>query len=210
MRLSEGGFIKAETAFQAGSVSRSSATLGNTDLGGYAFLISGGLFTRFSKYGPIEVHGSFGVASGDAGDGGKDKAFRPSFGHKFDGLERSGFGEFYGATLYDAIPSSAHPSGLPPGFSGIRVIGAGITAHPTALISVGIDYFVYDAQESAGAAFATTSSDSALGSELDIGIGFAYTNYLSFRASAAFFSPGEAYDKGDKANRFLVEAVGKF
>jgi len=216
-RLLEGGFYKAELALQNGRVDRSSATLGSVDLGGYAFLLSGGLYTRFSKYGPIEIHGLFGLASGDSG-GSKDSSFRPTFGRKYDGLERSGFGEFYGATLYDALPSStynpssssASVSGLPPGYSGIRVYGAGVTAHPTALISVGIDYYVYDAQESPGSNFALSSSESSLGSELDIGIGFAYTNYLSFRASAAFFSPGQAYPSRDKARRYLVEAVGRF
>ncbi len=82
-RLAQGGFIKAEAALQNGTVSRdpslgtSTATaLGfspDVKLGGYAFLVSGGLFTRFSKYGPIEIHGLFGIASGDSG-GGTDSA----------------------------------------------------------------------------------------------------------------------------------------
>lgn len=222
-RLLEGGFYKAELALQNGSVSRSSSTLGNVDLGGYAFLISAGLYTKFSKYGPIEIHGLFGIASGDKGDANKDNSFRPSFGHKFDGLERTGFGEFYGATLYDAVPSTRYSSsastptvsGLPPGNSGIRVIGAGVTAHPTSLISVGIDYYVYTAQENSSipgqANFSPAASESSLGTELDIGIGFSYTSYMAFRASAAFFSPGKAYGNfGDDAHRFTVEAIGRF
>jgi len=209
-RLSEGGFIKGEFALQSGEVDRSSATLGNVKLGGYAFLISGGLFTRFSKYGPIEIHGSFGIASGDSG-GGTDNAFDPTYGHKYDGLERSGFGEFYGATLYDALPSSANPRGLPPGFSGMRVIGAGVTTHPTALLSIGIDYFVYTAEESPNAAnFGVGSSDDSLGTELDIGAGFAYTSYLSFRGSFALFSPGAAYENTQNARRIFFEATGHF
>ena len=132
---------------QSGQVDRSSATLGNVKLGGYAFLISGGLFTRFSKYGPIEIHGSFASPAATPAAG-RMTAFAPTYGHKYDGLERSGFGEFYGATLYDALPSSSNPRGLPPGFSGMRVIGAGVTTHPTALLSIGIDYFVYTAEES--------------------------------------------------------------
>src|SRR6185437_13881120 len=125
--------------------------------------------------------GIFGQASGDSGDPGKDDSFQPDFGHRFDGLERSGFGEFYGATLYDALGSTSNPRGLPPGFSGIRVIGAGATTHPTPLLSIGIDYFVYYAMETAGPSFTATSSDSTLGTELDVGVGFAYTSYLSFR-----------------------------
>lgn len=208
-RLLQGGFYKGEFALQNGSVDRSSSTLGTVNLGGYAFLLSAGLFTRTSKYGPIEVHGTFGMASGDSG-GATDKSFRPSFGHRFDGLDRSGFGELFGASLYDALPSSANATGLPPGFSGIRVIGGGVTTHPTQLLSVGIDYFVFDAMESPGSNFAASSSESSLGSEFDIGAGFAYTNYLSFRASAAFFSPGKAFANREQSRRFLIEAVGRF
>jgi hypothetical protein len=215
-RLLEGGFYKGEVAIQRGSVDRSSATLGNVSLGGYAALISAGLFTRFSKYGPIEIHGLFGLASGDAG-GGTDNSFRPSYGHKYDGLERSGFGEFYGATLYDAIPSNSYGqtssspsvSGLPQGHSGIRVIGAGVTTHPTSLLSIGIDYFVYTSQEST--TFSTAPSESSLGTELDIGAGFAYTNFMTFRASIAFFSPGKAYGAfQENAQKISIEAVGHF
>jgi len=215
-RLSKGGFLKAEVALQSGSVARSSATLGSVSLGGYAALISGGLYTNFSKYGPIEIHGLFGLASGDSG-GGNDNSFRPTFGHKYDGLERSGFGEFYGATLYDAIPSSTYGpsastssvSGLPQGNSGIRVIGAGVTTHPTSLLSIGIDYYVYTAQESSN--FSPAPSESSLGTELDIGVGFAYTNYMAFGATYAMFSPGKAYGAfQDNATRVMLEAIGHF
>ncbi|OGR91825.1 MAG: hypothetical protein A2992_09025 [Elusimicrobia bacterium RIFCSPLOWO2_01_FULL_59_12] len=210
-RLLQGGFYKGEFALQDGQVDRHPTVPGGSvNLSGYATLISAGLYTRFSKYGPIEVHGLFGMASGDKGDGGKDSSFRPSFGHRFDGMERSGFGELFGASLYDAAASSAYPSGLPPGASGIRVIGGGVTTHPTALLSIGIDYYVYDAMEQASAAFQSSASESSLGSEFDLGVGFAYTNYLSFRGSAAFFSSGGAFVNGRRASRYLIEARGRF
>src|SRR6185437_6452531 len=98
-RLLEGGFYKGEFALQNGFVDRSTSSL---TLGGYAFLISAGLFTHLSKYGPLEIHTTFGQASGDSGSGETDDSFQPGYGHRYDGLERSGFGEFYGATLYDA------------------------------------------------------------------------------------------------------------
>lgn len=226
-RFLEGGFYKAEAAIQSGYVDRdpslatsSAAALGYSPyvkLSGYAFLTSGGLYTRFSKYGPIEIHGTFGQASGDSG-GSTDSSFQPLYGHQFDGLERSGFGELYGATLFNALPSSTYSqgsstpsvSGLPPGYSGIRVIGAGVTTHPTPLLSIGIDYYVYFAMETAGPQFALSSSDSTLGTELDVGMGFAYTSYLSFRLSYALFQPGAAYINGNNAQRILLEATGHF
>jgi hypothetical protein len=91
----------------------------------------------------------------------------------------------------------------------MRVIGAGVTTHPTSLLSFGIDYYVYTAQESA--IFSTAPSESSLGTELDFGIGFAYTNYLSFKATYAIFSPGKAYGAfEDNASRLALEAVGHF
>ena len=211
-RLLQGGFYKGEFAVQSGHVDRdASVPGGSVNLGGYAGLISAGLYTRFSKYGPIEVHGLFGLASGDDGSSGKDDAFMPTYGHRFDGLERSGFGELYGASLYDASSSSANPTGLPPGNSGIRVIGGGITTHPTSLLSIGIDYYVFDAMEQNNSQFtANAGTDSSLGSEIDLGAGFAYTSYLTFRFSAAFFSPGSAYQFDNKAERYLLEARGRF
>jgi hypothetical protein len=216
-RLLQGGFYKAEAAIQNGEVDRSSATLGTVKLGGYAFMVSGGLFTRFSKYGPIEIHGSFGLASGDSG-GSHDNSFQPTYGHQFDGLERSGFGEYYSSTLYNAQPSTtygptgstASVAGLPPGYSGIRVIGAGVTTHPTNLLSIGIDYYVYTAQETPGSNFPVGSSESSLGTELDVGAGLAYTSYLTFRTSFAMFTPGKAYPNSSNARRILIEAIGRF
>jgi hypothetical protein len=210
-RLLEGGFYKGEFAIQSGRVNRDpSVPGGRVNLGGYAGLLSAGLYTRFSKYGPIEVHGVFGMASGDSGDGGKDTSFRPTYGHRYDGLERSGFGELFGASLYDAVATPTNTNGLPAGNSGLRVIGGGVTTHPTSLLSIGIDYFVYDAMEQANAAFQSSADGSSLGSEFDLGVGFAYTNYVSFRASAAFFSPGSAFVYNQQARRYLIEARGRF
>jgi hypothetical protein len=210
-RLLEGGFYKGEFALQNGSVHRDPTVPGGSvNLSGYGMLLSGGLYTRFSKYGPIEVHGLFGLGSGDSGDAGKDSSFHPTYGHRVDGLERSGFGELFGASLYDANASSANPNGLPAGASGIRIFGGGVTTHPTSLLSIGIDYFAYDAMEQANSTFQSSAQGSGLGSEIDIGAGFAYTNYLTFRASAAFFSPGSAFVNGRQAHRYLIEARGRF
>jgi hypothetical protein len=208
-RLLEGGFFKGEFATQSGTIKRDPA-LESVKLGGYGMTLSAGLYARRSKFGPIEVHGMFGLGSGDKGDAGKDTAFRPSFSRRFDGMERIGYGEYYSASLFDSFQSSSNPRGVPAGHSGIRTIGGGITMYPTRLLSIGVDYFVFDSQETSVTSFPTSSGETSLGSEFDFGMGFAYTEYLSFRASFAFFSPGNAYITKDKARRFLFEAVGRF
>ena len=178
-------------------------------------MVSAGLYTRFSKYGPIEIHGLFGLASGDSG-GGTDNAFAPDFGHKYDGLERSGFGEFYGATLYDAHPSMTYSSSsqaprlrLASGHVRPARYRGRVTTHPTSLLSIGIDYFVYTAEESSN--FSPAPSESSLGTELDVGVGIAYTNYLTFRATYALLLAGKAYGAYENnAQHIALEAVGHF
>lgn len=208
-KLLKGGFYKLELAVQRGYASRNPA-LGLVKFEGSMFLLSGGLYARRTRFGPFEVHASFGQASGDdPATANTDEAFNPTFGHRFDGLERSGFGEFYGASLYDAFGSSANPRGLPPGTSGIRVLGTGLTMHPLEQISVGADYYLFSVRENTSGF--SPSSDGALGTELDLGLGVSWTSYLSFRASFAQLFPGQAFGANrTSGRRLLIEAIGRF
>jgi len=70
-----------------------------------------GAFYPLQQIWSIEIHGLFGIASGDSG-GSNDNSFNPTFGHRYDGLERAGFGNSYGASLYDAMPSSSYGVGF--------------------------------------------------------------------------------------------------
>ena len=47
----------------------------------------------------------------------RDEAFFPAHGHQFNGLDRSGFGDFFGATPYNAFGGNYGDKNLllPPG-----------------------------------------------------------------------------------------------
>lgn len=136
-----------------------------------------------------------------------DEAFFPSHGLRYDGLERAGWGEFFGATPYDAFggQSTATASGLPQGTSGIWVVGAGVTPPAYKGIALDIDYFLFQADR---VAFGTNRT---LGTELNFRLRYDLRERLQLRASAAFFTAGAAIAAGKpKARRYMFEAVGRF
>ncbi|MFA5139749.1 MAG: hypothetical protein WC728_11000 [Elusimicrobiota bacterium] len=135
-----------------------------------------------------------------------DEAFFPSMGHRFDGLERAGFGEFFGATPYDAFggQSTSTVNGLPNGASGIVAVSMGVTPPAVRGIALDIDYYLFQADRNVGSA-------RTLGTEWDFRLRYDVAQLLQLRASAAFFSAGPALNpnKG-KARRYMFEASGRF
>jgi len=147
--------------------------------------------------------------SGDTQNpGAKDEAFYPSHGHQLDGMERSGFGDFFGATPYSAFGgnhSSTTLSGLAPGASGIITVGAGFTPPAYRGVTLDVDYFLFRAER-------TQSQDQVtLGTEWDFRIRYPIQDHFSLSASAAIFDVGAGSNpaKGT-AKKYSLEAVGRF
>ena len=147
-------------------------------------------------------------ASGDKpGTSATDEAFFPSHGHRFNGLERSGFGDFFGASPYDAFGgnySTTTASGLKPGTSGIVIVGAGFTPPAYKGIALDMDYFLFQADRVA-------TGSGTLGSEWDFRLRYSILDRFTLSASAALFSIGTASNpaKGS-ARKYGFEASGRF
>lgn len=132
-----------------------------------------------------------------------DEAFFPSHGHRFDGLERSGFGDFFGATPYDAFGQST-PNGLRAGASGLWVFGLGATPPAWKGIVLDLDHYLFQADRNLG-------PHRTLGTELDLRLRYDIFDRFSVSAGAAFFTVGPASNpaKGS-ARRLTFEASGRF
>lgn len=165
------------------------------------FLLEGGLQSYGSNFtGPAQVHAAWGIGTGDsAGSVAENETFIPSLGHRFDGLERVGFGQFYAATLYDAFPT------LPAGYTGLQVIKFGGSISPLTAMKITIDYFLFDAQQ------APPGGAKELARELDFTLRFPYSTYITFDASYALFFPkdGIAID-GARATRYAAGVTARF
>lgn len=153
---------------------------------------------------------SIGRASGNhfaTGAKSTDEAFFPSHGHRFDGLERTGFGDFFAATPYEAFGgnySTTTINGLHQGTSGIIAVGGGITPPAFHGITLDIDFFVFQADR-------VQRGSKSLGNEWDFRLRYPIQDHFSISASAAIFTPGTATNpaKG-AAKKFTLEAVGRF
>ena len=135
-----------------------------------------------------------------------DTAFFPSHGHRLDGLERSGFGEFFQATPYDAFGghSTSTASGLTPGVSGILSVGIGFTPPAYKGITFDFDYWLFQADRS-------TTADRNLGHETDIRARYGFRDRFNITASAALFSAGTATNPSrPSARRYMLEFAGRF
>ncbi len=149
--------------------------------------------------------------SGDRGDTlTKDEAFFPAHGHRFDGLERSGFGEFFGATPYDAMggayygASTTTVNGLRNGASGIWVVGAGYTPPAYKGWTLDLDYFLFQADR-------VVSGSRTLGSEWDFRLRYPIQNRFQIAFVAAAFTAGRASNQArGSSKKFAFEASGRF
>jgi hypothetical protein len=150
--------------------------------------------------------------SGDSpGTPTRDEAFYPSHGHRYEGLERSGFGDFYAATPYDAFGgnySTTTKSGLPNNTSGITVVGAGFTTPAFRGFLIDLDGFLYQATRSDSG---SSGFGSTLGDELDIHLRYPIRDQFTLMAGMAYFKSGQITDPGKSiARKYTFEASGRF
>ncbi len=137
-----------------------------------------------------------------------DEAFFPSHGHRFNGLERSGFGEFFAATPYDAFggnyTSTSTASGLRDGASGIMVVGGGFTPPAYRGFILDVDYYLFQAEH-------IRTGPRTLGMEWDLRLRYCIQDRVWIALSAALFDAGMASNpSGAKASKYGLEVFGRF
>lgn len=186
-------FLKGEYYLQSGNVERPGGN--DINLKGDAYVIGLGGKQNTTRYGRFGAILEYAVGSGDdATTAGDDEAFRPTFAHRWSGLERSGWGRYAAATFSD-IRSSTSPfadasginDGLPPGTSGIQTIHFGIDATPWSQWTFSFAYFTYKAQKN-------LVGNKELGTELDFGVEYRYSGLVTLRGGHATFNPKDAFD----------------
>ncbi len=141
------------------------------------------------------------------GTGTTDEAFFPSRGHRYNGLERVGFGELFAATAYDAFggnSSTTTNSGLRNGASGIVVVGAGYTPPSYKSLTLDIDFYLYQAER-------ISSGSRTLGTEWDLRLRYPIRDQLNLALTMAYFRAGKFTDPGRSvARKYSFEASGRF
>ena len=150
------------------------------------------------------------TVSRGSGDNGStpttDEAFFPSFGHRFEGLERSGMGDFFQATPYDAFggQSTSTASGLPAGASGIISVGLGFTPPMYRGIAFDLDFWLFQADRNVG-------PHRTLGHEYVIRARYGFRDRFTVTLAAALFTAGPALAANkNSSRRVMLEFAGRF
>ncbi|HAF95543.1 MAG TPA: hypothetical protein DCG50_05800, partial [Elusimicrobia bacterium] len=173
-----------ELVLQRGQAKTAGETI---DYAAYAFLIKGAWNQNISFFGRSRARLAYGRASGNSNaPAGTDKAFFPTFGRKYDGIERSGFGAIAGATLYDTIKTSSTPNGLPYGVSGLNVISLGVDL-PYKKLMISADFYRFKASQN------ISGGSLQIGSETDLKAVYKLGEDLQLNAIYAVFTPLSLY-----------------
>jgi hypothetical protein len=207
-------YLKGEYYVQGGKVDLPPGSApAKIDLKGDAFIVGLGGKQNTNKFGRFGAVLEYAVGSGDKpSTPNEDEAFRPTFASRWSGLERKGYGRYFGATLSDAYsptmpfaPATASNDGLPDGTSGIQSVRFGVEATPWTKWTFLFDYFQFKAQKN-------LAGKKDLGTEFDYAVVYRYSGLVNIRGTTNMFNPGEAFDQTtqQKAKWSSVEVDLKF
>lgn len=195
--------FEGEGVWQTGRAKKANST-DAIKYNGYAFLLKGVWRQSFSKLGTGNIHIAFGMASGDNPDTtNTDEAFFPGYGLRYEGVERKGFGEVLGASLYDGWGYSYTTTGFPVGISGLQVINIGVQFPPYKNFYAVVDFFDFTADRSL--------ADKKLGRELDAKFYYLLGDAFKIVLTGGVFQPSDAYPPNTKnPSKISFEVSAKF
>lgn len=191
-----------EAAIQRGSAKLAAGGTGKYEA--HAFMLKGSWTQNIAFFGQSKARIAYGRSSGNPGAGSDtDKAFFPSCGSKYNGLERRGYGAIAGATLYDMIKTSATLNGLPNGVSGLNVINIGADL-PYKKLMLSADLYKFRATKNAN------GGSLQIASEYDLKAAYAFGDNLTLNAVYAVFTPLGLYPSKEQAKLISASVSARF
>lgn len=209
------GSYQFELAREAGSVVKDDGTSVNIEAMGW--VAEGKLIGDKTKLGKVEARALLGVFSGDQNPGSTgsdtDGLFSPDYTKKWDGLERAGYGNLFGA-----VPQGSFLE-LPASYSGINTLGIGAAFTPLYAWTFGVDYYLFSASQ--GPKGAPTASgferifgaEFSLGIEMDLSAKILLNKYAEMKLSYDRYTPPSFaiyWPKMDPLDRYALEVTSKF
>lgn len=234
-RLEKGAFYSAEYAFQMGRTRlptanpQGDAATQEISMSGSALTFEGGFDFVHPRYKRMILTFVFMQGSGDKSETpDQDEKFNAPFGHKYDGFERSGRGEFFAATPYsffnedrllvlhtgetqtsDTVRRAPYPyTSL---FSGLRTFGFKGSVNPLTGMTAGLEFYIFTAIETpdTGRNAPTTVPDNELGRELIITANYNYAKRIDFGIRWGKFFPAKNLNNIG-SSRIMLEAKARF
>lgn len=222
-KLEKGAFYQAEYAMQMGKVNMPGGT--DVTLSGSALTFEGGFDFVHPRYKRMILAFVFMQGSGDdVSTKNEDERFYPTFGHRYDGLERVGAGDLFAATPYSfyneerAVVKSQTTSGqvvqtfpYDAVFSGLRTFGFRGSVNPWEPFTAGLEFYLYTARELPDIRNGSplTLTDNALGREMVLSATYEYARRILFAVRWGNFWAAPNLNNVN-ASRVTLEASAKF
>jgi hypothetical protein len=209
------GSYQFELAQENGTVIKADDSSVNIDARGW--VARGTLIGEKTKLGKVEAKALLGIFSGDENPGSTgsdtDSLFSPDLTKKWDGLERGGYGNLFGA-----IPQGSFLT-LPASYSGISTLGIGAAFTPLYAWTFGVDYYLYSASQGPKGAPAASGferifgAEFSLGIEMDLSAKLALNKYADLKVCYDRYTPPTFdiyWPKKEPLDRYALEVTSKF
>ena len=208
-------FYSFEYALSEGNITKSDDTKSKIHSSGWIF--SGALIGERTQLGKVTAKLTIaGSSSGDLIAPDDETYFNPTLRKRFDGIDRTGWGELFNLNLAESAFDTTQKY-----FSGMGVFAVEIFFTPLYGWDLYLSNFLYSAS---GAFFPQSPKTSFfeqtylnqkynLGAEMDMGVKFKYSKYLSFTFSFCRYTPPNftfVWPKSQTIEMFKFDTVFSF
>ncbi|MDO8735042.1 MAG: hypothetical protein Q7K21_07785 [Elusimicrobiota bacterium] len=192
--------VRADGRFKEGVDYRAEIIKSGGDYSGISYLAGATAYSKLRRLGKTSVNFEYAVGAGKENGLG----FAPTYGHKTDGFERSGYGEYFGASMSDFYGGITSPSTQVGGAQGVHTTTLGVGFEPYKDLNFNFDYYILfslDEPELSGV-------ESYLGEELDMAVKYKYTENCFFRIVYGRFSPLKILKPKDETAKIISNKLG--
>ena len=174
--------VRVDGRFKEGVDYRAEIIKSGGNYSGISYLVGTTAYSKLKRLGKTSVNFEYAVGAGKS-DG---MGFAPTYEHKTDGLERSGYGEYFAASMNDFYGGITSPSTKVGDAQGIHTTTLGVGFEPYKGLNLNFDYFILFSIDSPAN---LTGVESYLGEEIDMSLKYKYTENCLFRFVYGRFSP---------------------
>lgn len=189
--------VRADGRFKEGVDYRVEIIKSGGDYSGISYLAGATAYSNLRRLGKTSVNFEYAVGTGKENGLG----FAPTYGHKTDGFERSGYGEYFGASMSDFYGGIAYYKA---GGQGVHTTTLGIGFEPYKDLNLNFDYYILfslDYPELSGV-------ESYLGEELDMAVKYKYTENCFIRLVYGRFSPLKILKPEGEVTKIISNKLG--
>ena len=170
--------LRADGFFKQGVDYRAEIIKSGGDYSGISYLLGLTAYSKLRRLGNTSVNFEYAVGTGKSGGLG----FAPTYGHKTDGFERSGYGEFFGASMSDIFGGLRNYKS---DGQGVHTTTIGLGLEPYKDLNLNFDYYVLFSLDSPQ----LSDTGSYLGEETDFTLKYKYNQNCTIKFIYGRFSP---------------------